>query len=138
WDLLMDQWPEGSDPTYLLSIQTCGVLPTDKNGTNGNTDSFFCNKRFDQLYAAEQEEFNLAKREQDIKQMEQILYNADYDVILYDDNTLWATHTNNLKGYLYGKPNAQGLYPNQNYELGWITAQPVAAASTGGGSSSTV
>ncbi|MGH2910712.1 MAG: ABC transporter substrate-binding protein, partial [Solirubrobacteraceae bacterium] len=127
---------EGVDPSYLLSIQTCGVLPLDKNGKGGNTDSFFCNHRYDKLYAAEQHEFNLAKREQDIKAMEKILYDANYDIILYDGNYLWATRSNYLKGYVYGKPNAQGLYPLQNYELGWIKAVP--AASTSSGSSSTV
>jgi peptide/nickel transport system substrate-binding protein len=135
WDLLMDQWAEGVDPTYLLSIQTCGVLPLNKNGSGGNTDSFFCNHRFDKLYSAEQHEFNLAKREQDIKAMEKILYNADYDIILYDDNYLWATRDSYLKGYLYGQPNSKGFYPLQNYELGWIKAVP-AASTSGGGSSS--
>jgi peptide/nickel transport system substrate-binding protein len=137
WDLLMDQWAEGVDPTYLLSIQTCGVLPLNKNGSGGNTDSFFCNHRYDQLYNAEQHEFNLAKREADIKAMEKILYDADDDIILYDGNYLWATRTNYLKGYVYGAPNSQGLYPLQNYELGWIKAVP-AASTSGGGSSSTL
>ena len=27
WDMLMDGWSTGPDPTYLLSIQTCGTLP---------------------------------------------------------------------------------------------------------------
>jgi peptide/nickel transport system substrate-binding protein len=138
WDLLMDQWAEGADPTYLLSIQTCGVLPLNKNGSGGNTDSFFCNHRYDQLYNAEQHEFNLAKREADIKAMEKILYNADDDIILYDGNYLWATRDSYTKGYLYGSPNSQGLYPLQNYELGWIKAVPAASTSGGGGSSSTL
>ncbi len=69
-------------------------------------------------------EFNLAKREADIKAMEKILYNADDDIILYDGNYLWATRTSYVKGYVYGTPNAQGLYPLQNYELGWIKAVP--------------
>ncbi len=134
WDLLMDQWPEGADPTYLMSIQTCGVLPLNKNGSGGNTDSFFCNKRFDKLYQAEQEQFDLSKRQADIKAMEKILYDANYDIILYDDAYLWATRTGYTKGYLYGAPDAKGLYPLQNYELGWVKAVP--AASTGGGGSS--
>jgi peptide/nickel transport system substrate-binding protein len=137
WDLLMDQWPEGPDPTYLLSIQTCGVLPLNKDGNGGNTDSFFCNKRYDKLYAAQQEQFNLQKRIADIKAMERILYNADDDIILYDDAYLWATRDSYLKGFVYGKPNAQGLYPLQNYELGFIKATP-AASTSGGGSNSTV
>ena len=137
WDMLMDQWAEGADPTYLLSIQTCGVLPLNKNGSGGNTDSFFCNHRYDQLYNAEQHEFNQAKRAADIKAMEKILYNADDDIILYDGNYLWATRTNYLKGYLYGSPNSKGLYPLQNYELGWMKAVPAASSSGGGGSSAT-
>lgn len=138
WDLLMDQWGENADPTYLLSIQTCGVLPLDKSGKGGNTDAFFCNHRYDQLYNAEQHQFNLAKREADIKAMEKILYNADDDIILYDGNYLWATRDNYLKGYLYGSPNAQGLYPLQNYELGWIKAVPAASTSSGGSSSTLI
>lgn len=137
WDLLMDQWGENADPTYLLSIQTCSVLPLNKNGSGGNTDSFFCNHHYDQLYNAEQHQFNLAKREADIKAMEKILYSADDDIILYDDNYLWATRSNYVKGYVYGSPNSQGLYPLQNYELGWTKAVP-AASTSGGGSSSTL
>jgi peptide/nickel transport system substrate-binding protein len=138
WDLLMDQWAEGADPTYLLSIQTCGVLPLNKNGSGGNTDSFFCNHHYDQLYNAEQHEFNLSKREADIKAMEKILYDADDDIILNDGNYLWATRTSYMKGYVYGQPNSGGLYPLQNYELGWVKAVPAAASSSGGGSSSTL
>jgi peptide/nickel transport system substrate-binding protein len=138
WDLLMDQWPEGVDPTYLLSIQTCGVLPTDKNGSGGNTDSFFCNKHYDQLYQDEQTQFDLAKRQQDIKQMEKILYDADYDIVLYDDAYEFATKASYTKGYLDGKPNAQGLYPLQNYELGWIKGVPAASVSGGGSTSALI
>jgi peptide/nickel transport system substrate-binding protein len=137
WDLLMDQWPEGPDPTYLLSIQTCGVLPLNKDGNGGNTDSFFCNKRYDRLYATEQEQFNLAKRVGDIKAMQRILYNADDDIILYDDAYLWATRDSYLKGFVHGKPDSQGNYPLQNYELGVMKAIP-AASTSGGGSSSTL
>jgi peptide/nickel transport system substrate-binding protein len=138
WDLLMDQWAEGADPTYLLSIQTCGVLPLNKDGSGGNTDSFFCSHHFDNLYTAEQEQFSLAKREQDVKAMEKILYNADYDIVLYDDNYLWATRDTYTKGYLYGSPDAKGFYPLQNYELGWIKAVPAASTSSGGSSSAVI
>ncbi len=40
WDMLMDGWSTGADPTYLLSIQTCATLPLD-DGTSGNTDAFY-------------------------------------------------------------------------------------------------
>ena len=137
WDMLMDQWPEASDPTYLLSIQTCGVLPLDKNGSGGNTDSFFCNKRYDQLYKAQEHQFDLAKRVADIKAMEKILYNADDDIILYDDAYTWGTRTSYLNGFRYGSPDAQGNYPLQNYEFTLQKAIP-AASTSGGGSNTTL
>jgi len=61
WDILMDGWSTGPDPTYLLSIQTCGTLP-DENGENGNTDAFFCNKQYDRLYQQQQTQFDPKER----------------------------------------------------------------------------
>jgi peptide/nickel transport system substrate-binding protein len=129
WDLLMDGWGTGPDPTYLLSIQTCGVLPDD-NGQNGNTDAFFCDKTYDRLYADQQREFDPAKRAEMIKQMQQILYAANDDVILYYQNDLAAVRADHAKGFLSGKPNSQGFYPFQNYKLGWMNAVPAASASS--------
>jgi peptide/nickel transport system substrate-binding protein len=129
WDLLMDAWATAEDPTYLLSIQTCGVLPLN-NGTGGNTDSFFCNKKYDQLYQAEQTQFNTKQREADVDQMEKILYNANYDIILYYNNTISALRTSDAKGYLYGTAGSDGFYPLQNEQLGWIKAIPSAGSSS--------
>jgi peptide/nickel transport system substrate-binding protein len=133
WDLLMDSWSTGPDPTYLLGIQTCGVLPDD-HGENGNTDSFTCNKQYDRLFAAQQQEFDPAKRAQMIKQMQQILYSINNDIILYYQNDLAAVRTGSAKGFLFGRPDSQGFYPFQNYKLGWINAVPDEASS---GSSNT-
>lgn len=130
WDLLMDAWATTEDPTYLLSIQTCGVLPVNKSGKGGNTDSFFCNRRYDQLYKAEQTEFNPVKRAADIRQMESILYRENNDIILVYNNTLSAVRTSYAKGYLYGKAGSSGFYPLQNEQLGWLTAVPPASGSS--------
>ncbi len=82
WDILSDAWTTGPDPTYLLSIQTCGDLPLN-NGTGGNTDAFFCNHAYDALFSQQATEFNLAQRVQTIDQMQKILYNANVDIMLY-------------------------------------------------------
>lgn len=130
WDLLMDAWATTEDPTYLLSIQTCGVLPTNSSGTGGNTDSFFCSKKYDQLYEAEQTEFNAAQREADVREMESILYQENNDIILFYNNTLSAVRTAYEKGFLYGKPGQNGFYPLQNEQLGWVTAIPPKSTSS--------
>ena len=131
WDMLSDTWSENPDPTYLMSIQTCGVLPQN-NGSNGNTDAFFCNPTYDKLYAKQSTEFNTAARVQTIDQMQQILYQNAVDVILYYPDWLSAIRTSVVKNYYYGKPNAKGFYPIPNEFINWRTATPVADASSSG------
>jgi peptide/nickel transport system substrate-binding protein len=131
WDMLSDTWSTGPDPTYLLSIQTCGDLPQN-NGTNGNTDAFFCNPTFDKLYAQQQTEFSTTQRVQTIDQMQQILYQNAVDVMLDYPDWLSAIRTNVVKNYFYGKPNAQGFYPIPNEFINWRMATPVADSSSSG------
>jgi ABC-type transport system substrate-binding protein len=129
WDMLSDTWSTGPDPTYLLSIQTCGDLPTSLSQP-GNTDSFFCNKNFDSLYNLQGTEFNTAQRVQTIDQMQQLLYQNAVDVILYYPDFLSAVRTTDVKDYFYGKPNAQGFYPSPSEFINWRSATPVAGASS--------
>ena len=127
WDILSDTWSTGPDPTYLLSIQTCGDLPINTS-TAGNTDAFFCNPSYDKLYAQQSTEFNTAQRVQTIDQMQQILYQNAVDIILYYPDNLGAVRSSAVKGFFYGKPNAQGFYPQQNVFINWRIATPAAPA----------
>jgi peptide/nickel transport system substrate-binding protein len=129
WDMLSDTWSTGPDPTYLLSIQTCGDLPLN-NGTAGNTDAFFCNPTFDKLYAQQSTEFSSAQRVQTIGQMQQILYQNAVDVILYYPDWLSAVRTDKVKNYFFGKPDAQGFYPTPNRFINLRQATPVASGSS--------
>jgi peptide/nickel transport system substrate-binding protein len=131
WDMLSDTWSTGPDPTYLMSIQTCGDLPQN-NGTNGNTDAFFCNPAFDKLYAQQQTEFSTTQRVQTIDQMQQILYQNAVDVIINYPDWLSAVRTNVVKNYFYGKPNAQGFYPIPDRFINLQSATPVADSSSSG------
>jgi peptide/nickel transport system substrate-binding protein len=136
WDLLMDGWGTPPDPTYLLGIQTCGVLPDD-NGTGGNTDAFYCDPAYDRLYDAQQAEFDPAKRAQDIKQMQAMLYAANDDIIFYYQNQLAALRKDASNGFIAGSKNAQGFYPYQNPWWAWINAAPSKSSSSSSGSSNT-
>lgn len=129
WDILMDGWSTGPDPTYLLSIQTCATLPED-NGENGNTDSFFCNKKYDKLYAQQQTEFDAQQRAATIAQMQSILYAGNADVILFYKNALDALRTDQVTDYLQGDKQSDGFYPLQHGFTSWWKAQPVAGAAT--------
>ncbi|HEY1698490.1 MAG TPA: peptide ABC transporter substrate-binding protein [Trebonia sp.] len=135
WDLLMDGWATGPDPTSLLSIQTCGVLP-DSPTTVGDTDAFYCNPSYDKLFALQQTQFNAAQRTQTIDQMQNQLYNANADIILFYQNILEAVRTKDVGTFIYGKPaSGTGFYPRQEVYLDWLGAKPAAAPSGGGGGS---
>lgn len=136
WDILMDSWNESPDPSYLLSIQNCSALPA-KQSTPGLTDSFFCDPAYDKLYKRQLTEFSQSQRVQTINKMQDILYKANSDIILYYHDNLEAVRTASVKDYFYGQPDAKGFYPIQNDYLNWAEAKP-AAASSGGGSSAAV
>ena len=71
---------------------------------------------------------------QTIAQMQKILYNANVDIMLYYGDTLSAVRTDDVEGFFYGRPGAQGFYPQQNLFINWRTAAPVGGgdASSGG------
>lgn len=130
WDLLMDGWATGPDPTSLLSIQTCGVLP-DSPTSGGNTDAFFCDPAFDKLFDLQQTEFNPAQRVQTVDQMQNILYTQNADIILFYQNILEAVRTKDVSDFIYGKPDSSGFPPRQEVYLDWMDAKP--ADAVGGG-----
>jgi len=125
----MDGWSTGPDPTYLLSIQTCGTLPED-NGSNGNTDAFFCNKKYDKLYAQQQTQFDPAERAATMAKMQSILYAGNADLILFYKNGLDALRTDQVADYLQGDKQANGFYPLQHGFSSWWKAQPAAGAAS--------
>jgi peptide/nickel transport system substrate-binding protein len=129
WDILMDSWSTGSDPTYLLSIQTCGVLPKD-DGTGANTDAFFCDKSYDQLYQKQQQQFDQSQRADTIRQMQQKLYDANVDIMLYYADGLSAVRTDKVAKYMYGSADSSGVVPHQNIFYNWRTAAPKASKSS--------
>ena len=137
WDMLMDGWGTGPDPSYLLGIQTCASLPTDTKGTAGYTDAFYCNPNFDTLFNKQVTEFDPVARKATIDQMQAILYKANVDIILYYANGLSAVRQDKVSNFLYGQPDGQGFYPGQLSYLSWAGAKPVAAAASTSSSSST-
>ncbi len=127
WDMLMDGWSTGPDPTYLLSIQTCATLPLD-NGTGGNTDAFYCNPQYDTLFNQQVHQFDPSERSATIDKMQSILYAANADIILYYKNGLSALRSDKTSDYLYGQANSEGFYPLQSQFTNWRTATPTGAS----------
>ena len=135
WDLLMDAWTTGPDPTYLLSIQTCGTLPDD-SGANGNTDSFYCTPEYDKLFAQQVTSLDPTARVKIVTQMQDILYKANYDIILYYGDGLEVYRNDHVSNLLFGPPSSAGLHPAQSVFWNYLDATPPGTAATAAPSSS--
>lgn len=129
WDILMDAWTTGPDPTYLLSIQTCATLPNDK-GENGNTDSFFCDPEYDKLFNQQVAEMDPDKRVALVAQMQDILYQANNNIMIYYANGLSVTRKDMVSDLTFGTPDAEGNYPAQASFWNYLDAKPPAADDT--------
>ncbi|GLX48894.1 ABC transporter substrate-binding protein [Streptomyces hygroscopicus subsp. hygroscopicus] len=135
WDILMDSWSTGPDPTYLLGIQTCAALP-DSKGEGGSTDSFFCDKDYDDLFLRQQSAFDDKQRADLLRRMQAILYKANENIMIYNANGLAAYRTDRVNGIVAGKADSTGAFPAQNSFDQYLDATPAKASSSSSGSGS--
>ena len=89
YDIFEWGWIGESDPDYQLSVFTCGQRSYKDSGTvePGLSDSFYCNPVYDKLYKQQGETTDVAKRDQIVQQMQQMLYeDVPYIVTYYYDD----------------------------------------------------
>src|SRR5699024_7405242 len=137
WDMLMDGWHTGPDPTYQLSIQTCMALPLD-NGTGGYTDSFHCNRAYDKLFRKQLTTFDPDKRVEVVDEMQQILYEDNSNIFMYYRNSLGAVRTEKVANLVAGEQDCDGFYPGQTAFWHYLDAEPASSDGESGGVSNTV
>ena len=79
-------WYVEPDPTSMLSYMTCDQL-------GGWSDSWYCNEDYDALFEQQQTELDKAAREEQVKQMQEMLYyDAPYLVTAYSSvGEAWRT-----------------------------------------------
>ena len=125
FDVFVWNWGGDVDPNSLLNI-----LTTDAIGSA--SDSYFSNKRYDELMKLQQTETDEAKRKAYVDEMQQIMYDdAPYHVLFYDA-ALHAYRTDRFGNWQL-QPSADGLpffgYGSLNYTL--LTApEPLPAATS--------
>ena len=112
------------DPNSLLKNATTDAI------TSGNSDSFFSNPRYDELFTLQGKENDQTKRKAYIDEMQQILYDqAPYHVLFYDA-ALSAWRTDKFGGWPLS-PTKDGLpffaYGTAGYD--YLTAPQAAVAS---------
>nr|WSZ98806.1 ABC transporter substrate-binding protein [Streptomyces sp. NBC_00857] len=132
YDLAFDGWSVNPDPDYVLSIHTCDSLPATPKDS-GATDNFICDKKYDDLYAKQSQEYDTGKRAALVKQMESRLYDTGYVNVMAYPNAVEAYRTDQIKS-ITTMPEAAGNLWGQDGYWSWWSAVP--AESDGGSDSS--
>ncbi|NBE52736.1 ABC transporter substrate-binding protein [Streptomyces boluensis] len=135
YDLAFDGWSVNPDPDYVLALHICGALPS-KPGATSPTDNFICDKKYDDLYAKQQGEYDPAKRADLVKQMQSRLYDTGYMNIIAYPNAVEAYRTDQIKSITTMPSDAGNIYGQDGY-WSWWSAVPADAGEESGDGSST-
>jgi len=123
YDLAVSGWGVNPDPDYVLSIHTCGQRPGPE-GTGGTTAAFFCDPRYDALYARQLSEFDRDRRARIVEQMQQLLYEQAPTVVLYYRNALEAYRSDRFAPFQV-QPEPGGVITGQDGYWGFYSARPL-------------
>ncbi len=129
YDMFIWGWGVEPNPDFQLSVFTCAQRSAGSppNYTPGWSDSFFCDKHYDQLYA-DQKLADGTAREKIVKQMQAILYAAEPYALLYYYNDLQAFRSDLFTGYAPQPDKADGLMLYQ--EVSWWSYRCLRPAGT--------
>ncbi len=141
FDMFEWGWVVEPDPNYQLSTFTCANRSYKDGGSvfANLSDSFFCDKRYDQLFAQQAGQIDPAERAATVKEMQRIVYEqAPYVITFYYDN-LEAYRSDRFTGLL-PQPEPDGSllfqYGTASYRsVRPVTADDAAPAASGGGGS---
>jgi peptide/nickel transport system substrate-binding protein len=126
FDLFQWGWYVEPDPDSILSDFTCAQL-------DASSDSWYCNKAYDKLYAEQHSEMDHARRAAIVKQMTQKLYDdAPYLVTVYT-KIGEAYRSDRFHGFV-PQPNPGGIYLEQYGVYNYIHIRPGAASGSAGSS----
>jgi peptide/nickel transport system substrate-binding protein len=113
-------WYVEPDPDSMLSYMTCGQR-------GGWSDSWFCNKQYDKLYQEQHVQTDQAKREAEVKQMQQILYqDSPYLVTAYD--TIGEAVRSDRFACFVPQPDPGGVWLEQYGVYNYIHIKPASQA----------
>jgi peptide/nickel transport system substrate-binding protein len=128
YDIFQWGWYVEPDPDSVLSYFTCAQR-------GGWSDSWYCDPTYDQLYQDQHSETDLAKRQQDVLQMQQMLYDdAPYLVTAYSAIGE-AYRSDRFTGFV-PQPNPGGVLLLQYGHANYLNVKPVteaAGTASGGG-----
>ncbi|HEX5426892.1 MAG TPA: ABC transporter substrate-binding protein [Pedococcus sp.] len=132
YDMYFTAWSLGSDPDYQLGINTCDALPTKTDGTGSTSMDYWCDPEFDRLFKAQHAELDQAKRQEIVKQMQAIHYDAAPSIDFWYPDSLDAYRSDRFTN-LTKQPEKDGVLTGQSGYWALWTAEPVGATEAGAG-----
>ena len=122
FDVFQWGWVADPDPDSVLSYMTCWQ--------RGNwSDSWFCNKKYDAMYAAQHTQLDTAKRKVILDKMQRMLYfQAPYLVTTYG-GTGEAYRSDRFTDFS-AQPRPHGVYLMQFGPYNYVHVTPVAGGGT--------
>ena len=128
FDMFEWGWGVEPDPNYMLSTFTCGARSYEEDGTiyANLSDSFYCNPEYDKLYEQQAQETDFAKRQEIVKQMQQMLYDDAPYLITYYANGLEAYRNDRFTGWV-SQPADNGTLVYQWGSWSYFNVEPVSA-----------
>lgn len=129
YDTFIWGWGVEPNPDFQLSVFTCGQRSAGSppNYTPGWSDSFFCDKQYDNLYA-QQKLVGGAARQNIVKQMQQLLYADEPYALLYYYNDTQAYRSDLFTGFAPQPDAKNGLMLFQ--EVSWWSYRCLRPAGT--------
>ncbi|MFE3455888.1 ABC transporter substrate-binding protein, partial [Nonomuraea sp. NPDC059194] len=135
FDIAISGWSVNPDPEEVLATHLCSRRPTP-SGEGGGTESFYCDKQYEELYQSQLKELDTAKRADMIKQMQQRLYTDAPVIAIYYPNNLELYRKDKITSITPIPSGKQGegiLYGGASgYPMVTLDAKAVATGGSGG------
>lgn len=115
-------WFVEPDPDSMLSYMTCAQR-------GGSSDSWFCDKKYDALYTQQNTQTDPAKRQAEVKKMQEILFKqSPYLITAY--SAVGEAVRSDRFACLVPQPNPGGIWLEQYGVYNYIHMKPASEAGT--------
>lgn len=131
FDVIFSGWGVDPDPTPILALYACSSLPKTAKSDERDTDTFYCNEDYDELFNKQKAESDLEERAKLVGEMLKIQYLDAPQVTLYYSNVLEAYRSDRWKGFVT-QPADNGMIGGQEGSWGYASAVPVGDGGGGG------
>lgn len=131
YDVIFSGWGVDPDPTPILALYACSSLPLTADSDERDTDTFYCNPEYDDLFVKQLAETDTKRRAELVGRMLRIQYLDAPQVTLYYSNVLEAYRSDRWDGFVK-QPAEVGMIRGQEGSWGYASAKPVAGGGVGG------